>query len=499
MATIPLTGAGGAFTMFGPNFGGMLDINALAGSTIVSTRVTAGANLPNRIIDTIAPDYAAGSEPIPQIAANLVQANTAFQGVAAQTVQTFATLVLNTLTSLYNIYVLGVPNNASVALLQTLPNGGKAQILSTLIQQMTGASASIQASTTVVGSQTALTGTTPVGNAVIVATIINGQGQTLQMVFPETLTFVCTADAQTGQRIAGNEQVTVCGQAAAPSLLSPLYPAGSGTIANLFAVNGAANNSQGNLLQNSDFVNFTTANNPDNWPIVTGVAGTNIFNGVTSGSYTPGGGALEFTGDGSTFISVAQPFNTAPTTSLGLGGTSAQLQPNTVYHINGWAKVSSTPSAGVLEFDLVNGSNVVINDGAGNPNSVSLNLTSVSTSYVNFNGSFRTPSVLPSTIKLRAWTSTKIDSGKSVIFGRVSLSLAPQIYPGGLFLSIHSGNINLIDGLTPDSWTIGITNTYTTSGGGLMALFMDRTFGLRSLGLQIPYAASPTVVDGLVQ
>jgi hypothetical protein len=318
------------------------------------------------------------------------------------------------------------------------------------------------------------------------------------MVLPETLNFVTTADAQTGGRQPGNEQITCYGQQTQINPLSYLWPAGSGITLPLSCVNGAANNSQGNLLQNSDFTAYTTANAPDNWPILVGTAGTSILNGPSGNAYTPGGGSLEFVGDGTTLQSVAQPFNTAPSTSLGLGGTSAQLAPDTVYNYCVPYKVSATPAAGVFQVALLNGANAIIADDQGNNNAQTQSLTAATTTYAFLTGSFRTPRILPNTVKFNIAMTTAETSGKNVYFGRVAMAKAVQLYSGGPFCNIFSGSVNTINGLVPDAWTMAVNNGYAVSGAGLMALFMDRTFGLRNLGLQIPASGSPTCADSLI-
>jgi hypothetical protein len=505
--TIPLTGAGALFVRLGHVFGRTTDVNSIRGSTIVSTRVTAGANFANGVIDTIQPDYAAGANPIPQVIANIQTILQQFQSSLGQTESAFLSpgqIAQNTLIAMYNIDQRGVPNNAPLSQLLAPPPGGLATVLSTLIQQMNEASASIQSVTVSVGAQTATGGSgpssAPIGNPVINVSDKNGQGLVQQYMYPETFNFICTKDAQTGGANPGNETVTAYGQQLVNDPLSQLWPGGSGVTVPLVAIAPTNGVTTGNYSWNSDWATFSNTNAPDNWPIVLGTPGTTIFNGGSLNAYTPDGGSLEFTSNGTALLSVAQPFNTNPSSALNLGGTPAMLLPNTTYHGNLWYKVSSTPSQGSFQVALLNGSNVIITDSQGNNNAVAQSLTAATSTYASLSFAFHTPAVLPSTIKLGISfpSGSVLDSGKSVYFGRLTFAPATALYSGGPFATVHSGSVNLIDGLTPDQWTIAIANSYETSGSGLMALWMARSFGLLALGLTIPNNSSPTIADSLI-
>jgi hypothetical protein len=384
----------------------------------------------------------------------------------------------------------GFPASAPLSLLTAIDT---ASALRTLIAQMNTAAASVNASVPAAGAQTAVGA--PNGNPVVVLSFKNGQGLTGQYLFGEVLTLTCSGDSQAGGATLGNEPLSVKGQPAVSDVFSQLWPGGNGQSLTLNAVDGSKSNSTGNVLQNSDFAVASVPNIPDNWTLQVGVAGTDVF-ASAGNAYTPGGGSLQFTGTGSALLdAVTQAFNTAPSVAVGVGGTPYALKPDTVYHVNGWVKCSATPTAGVLELALTDGSaypGAVMNDDAGTANLFTKSLTAVSTTYVNFNGVFRTPAVLPATApyRLRVRLSTAIDSGKSAFVGRLSLCEAKQLYAGGPFASVHSGNAKLISG---DSWTVAVTNTF-----GAVQKWMERIFGMRNLGLQIPASGSPTVADSVV-
>lgn len=493
--SILLTGNGSLFKRWGHLIGRLYDVNALRGGT-ATTNVLSGASFPTNFA-TIETDYSQGTA-LYQAIEGIQQAMASFFQSSNSIFSDFQTRVKNTLLAMYSIDQ-GLSANLPLQQLTTTPLG---TVLVELIRQMNSASASINQSTVSLGAQTALG--SPTGNPIIVGSLLNPQGLTYQTPFAETLNFKVTADSF-GTATAGNEPVAVTGQPAVQDVFSPNWPGGSGASISLNCVDGSKNNSAGNVLQNSDFLTATTANNPDNWTIQVGAAGTDVFQ-TTSGTYTTSGGALQFTGTGSALLdAVTQSFNTTPTTTVGAGGTSYKLLPSTVYTVNGWVKCSATPVAGVLELALIDGSaypGTVIQNDQGANNLFTKSLTAVSTSYVNFNGVFVTPAKMPTTTpyRLRLRLSTAIDSGKSCYVGRLSMAPAKQLYKGGPWLSIHSGNTNVVDGPTPDAWTMAVSNT-----PGLFAIWLERLLGLRSLGagvggdaLIIPYSGAPTIADSLI-
>lgn len=476
--TVPLTGSGSLGVRLGHILGGWLDVNAILGGT-ATARTLSGASWFTRLA-TITTDYQNGTSSQKTIDTATNGLTSMFNGW-----QGSQTGLANTLQKLLQQTVIDM-----VATDQAQPATDFATALAYLIQQMQNGSSSFNASAPSVAAQSAVG--TPTGNPQIVSSTVAGSGRTLQYVYPETIQFTCSADSQTGGATAGQETFTVKGQAAASSVYQYNWPLGSGYTGSMTAVPGNVNNGGGNLLVNSDFTTFTTSNVPDNWNILVGAAGTDVFNGGSGNAYTTGGGSLQYTGTGSALLdSVVQVFNTASSTNVGSGGTPAKLTPLTVYHMNGWLKVSATPAAGVVEVALVDGTNTIINDGAGNAASFTQSLTASTSTYAAFNGALRTPASLPATIKLRVRLSTAIDSAKSVYFGRLSLTKANQAYaPGGPFYSIHSGSTNL---LLADQWNSVVTTTW-----GTFQREFQRFFNMIGLNLAFPGSGSPTVADSLI-
>jgi hypothetical protein len=494
--SIALTGSGSLFVRLGHLFGWYLDQCALAGGT-ATARVLSTASYATRMATLLA-DAANG---------------TAMPGPLGNLAQSEASLVQSSQQQLYQ-YVQSVAQGYVIGMVQAVypqtPSNLNA-CMQQLVEDIIGQAGSVNQSAPVVGAQANVSGSgtsnVPVGNPNFVLSTKNGRGLLLEYVLPETLTFTCSADSYNGGAIAGQESFTVSSQ---PALQPSAYnwPGGSGlngVTAQL--VNGVVSNTStqpaANMLVNSDFFTTTTPNVPDNWNENVGAAGTDFFAGAGLTPFTTGGGALKITGTGSALLDgVTQTFGTASAPGVGAGGSPALLLPDTVYHVNGWMKTSSTPAAGVLEGALTDGTaypgNVLVDDQGVNV-SATKSLTAVSTTYIPFSFPLRTPAVLTTTTPaLRLRLSTAISSGKSLFLGRVSMVKPAQLYgPQGPFMSGHSGSINCVGGLNPDTYSAALTNTF-----GVIQLAALRFFGMTSLGtalgLILPSSGSPTISDALV-
>jgi hypothetical protein len=509
VALIPLTGAGSLGVRLGHMMGRAGNILALLGGNATAA-VT--ENLPAQIITTVTPDYANGT-PAPQCISNLIQALFQYQQSGLSFVSTLQQDTIFTIQFMYGVAYLGISADAPLSTFQSIPLG---QALQGLYNQMVLNTQTVQAPTVAAGAQTNVG--TPVGNGIAVVSLFNGLGNGLALVIPETLTIACTADSYTGGRVAGNEGITISGQTAQPKT-SPLWPGGSGVTQQLNAVNGAANNSQGNVLQNSDFNTFTTANVPDNWTIAVGAAGTQVVDAGSGHSYTPGNThSLSFVGDSATLTTITQKFNTTPVATVGAGGTAFSLvtYPDNVLHFCMFMAVNATQAGLQLNVDLYDGSAIVKND-AGVNQVVNLNLGSLSTSFVGFTGAFQLPKSIPATlyIRVRVVVGHELATGKTLYIGRMSLAVARTssivppngtgqmvqgIYPGGPFVTFHSGSIPVVNGLMPDQWTIAMTNNYSTSGTGLFQQYLERWCSLSTLGLQLPtvVGGGATILDSVI-
>ena len=485
--TIPLTGAGSLFVKLGHIGGAFNDLNALCGGT-ATARVLSGSSLITRNA-TLQADYAAGT-PEYQIIADFPNQFANALGTGA--VQTTINSQLSVLQSLALNTVIDMANT-DAPLRPDIPADQAALLI--LIQQMTNATASVQASTVTTGIQTAIA--TPIGNPVFIITKVNGFFQTVEYSIPETITLTCTQDSVTngGGATPKQEVFAINGQNAQNNELSYNWATslfGSGATLSYPLCDAAQSNggSSVNLLDNSEFVTATTPNLPDNFSTISGTVGTEIKQGTIGyvDSFS-----LQLVGTGSA-VAIYQAFNTSPSTSSNSGGTPAILAPNTVYAVNMWLQVSATPGAGVLALDLTDGSNTILTDDAGNNATVTQSLTVLTNSWANFKNVFRTPANMPVNHRIRIRLSTLIDTGKSLFVDRLSLTPMVPLYQGGPLIAGFSASINPISTLPqPDQWTFSVTNAF----GGFQKLF-EQWFGMRSRGLQLPSANSPTVADSLI-
>jgi hypothetical protein len=470
---IPLTGSGSLFQRLGRIWAFMDDVNALRGGP-ATTRVLSGANAVTRAANILA-DYAAGTG-IQAVADGLYSNLSAWQGTS--------TGYLNQLKSLCQATLIQMANQD-----QPLPKPDLPSAMALLVQQMKAAAATVNASAPAVAAPVAVG--TPHGNPAIVVSLKDHAGQTLAYVLPETLTLACTGDLASGATL-NQEAMSVKGAAALTDTLSHLWPAGSGASLNFKTVDGTKNNAAQNVLFNGDFETWTTpASPPDNWVLTVGVAGTDVFNGGSGNAYGSGTGSLQFTGTaGAVLTALTQQFGIPVSISPGAGGTPAVLAAGTQYALCGFVKVSATPAAGVLEFALVDGTGAVVADDSGTNNLFTLDLTTLTTAWVSVSGSFRTPTVLPSVLKLRVRLSTALSTGVSLYLDRLGMALVQPMYAGGPSITMFAGSSRLVSG---DTWLLAASNTF-----GAVQKRAEMVFGMRALGLQIPSSGSPSVADSVI-
>ncbi len=480
--TIALTGSGGLFTRIGHIGGGLLDVAALMGGT-ATARVLSGASMVTRV-GQLYTDYTA-SVAFPTLLEGLPTAVAKPTGDGGW--QTAQANIFSYFTSLATKTIIEMADSDAVLQARTLEYA-----LAELIRQMTANTEYVESSVVAAGSQTDVG--TPIGDNEVVASVKNVYGKSLQYLVAETINIVCTQDSQVGAT-AWREAFSVKGETAVPATAYN-WPQGSGGAGSVQSVDSLQDvNTSGNVLQNSDFDTATTTNHPDNWVKVTGTIGTSITLD-TSTIFGPGTKALEILGDGSELTCLRQPFNMTASTTADAGGSPYTLKPNTVYHYCFWYKNSSaSPSTGVLRVALVDGSNAVIADDASTNNSVSTTLTSVAdTDWHAVKGSFITPKNMSvstaGNYKLEIKLTTALQTGRSVFIDRLTLTPATQLYRGGPYFSVHSGETKPV---LNDRYTVAITNTW-----GVFQQLFQRLFDMRALGLQLPNDPTQTVNDSLV-
>lgn len=471
----------GIFDRCGGVWGGLADLIAVRGGT-ATARALSGSSWTARFA-TLDANYTSstGAPSLGTTFDGFNQAITSWQSTLAGFFAQGQTLVANTIINQMNADTPLASKDINTALV-------------VLIQQMVNNTETINLPTVSIGAAASLG--SPNGNPTIVGSVLNRFGAS-SLAFAETVTLTCTRDSQTGGASVGQETLQAVGQAAVSDITSYLWPAGSGSSLSFNCIDPSQSNQNNNLTYNGTFNTFTNTNYPDNWVYLVGVATTN-FAKVTSPIFGTTTNSLEMIGDGATLNSVCQPFNTAASTGAGAGGSPAVLKPSTVYQGNLMFQLSAgSPAAGVLEVSLIDGSNAIINDGAGTQNKVTQALTAIAdTNWHALSFTFRTPAVMPSGYKLRVRFSTALSNGTNCFISSVGLTAPNAMYVFGPYLSAFMGSTKLILG---DQFTAAVSNNWTT---GSVSQWLMRMFGnnLRNtLGLQLPMtASSPTVPDSVV-
>jgi hypothetical protein len=187
-----------------------------------------------------------------------------------------------------------------------------------------------------------------------------------------------------------------------------------------------------------------------------------------------GGKALQFVGDGSQLTSIACP----------IFGLTALQQ----LAFCGWFTTDSAPAAGSLRVDLWDGS-AVINDAQGVANSLTIDPTALTGSFVAYTAIFRTPRVLPPIVYLRFRVETAMTNTKNVFADHFALRPMEPMYAGGPEFALFSGS-NLLpfrkgnDVVQPDSFSVAVTN----GREGAIQESFQRNYGMNDLGLILPSA-----------
>lgn len=282
------------------------------------------------------------------------------------------------------------------------------------------------------------------GNGTLMASILRGDGTNQQYLYNETINVTCTSDSQASSGLLSQEPFSFSGAGTASSLIGWDWPAGSGASGSFSAVNAA--NQSPNILSNGDFETYTVANIPDGWTVVGGTPGTDFGKDVSE--FFTGSASFNFIGTG--------------------GGASSELyftlpspQPDTVYFFNCWARKANALATGVLQIALMDNTNTVINNDAGNACSFTKILNNLTTNYAPVQGVFVTPKNLPSAVRL----DLKLTTGITTVGGRASLDRMALVTPtpaygsvrGGPLLACFSGSTKF---LTNDTFAVSVNNAY---------------------------------------
>lgn len=327
------------------------------------------------------------------------------------------------------------------------------------------------------------------GDGAMVVSTKRGDGLVNQLSFDEASSIQCVADAQYGRAIAGSEVFAYSADPRDRSVWSVDYPSGSGANPRLVAVSATkdatASSTSGNMLVNSNFELFT-ANLPNKWDAVVGTAGTDFVEDVAD-MYS-GTKCLKIVG-GTTNTNISQVFNLD-------NKNPANLRPSQSYAVNFYAKMSATPATGVLKIELTDQNGAVCSDDQGVANAISVDLTTLGTSYVKFNGVFRTPKDIPSSYRISIRVDTDIDADKFLFLDHMAMTPLITSYPGGPGVALFSGNTDFI---VDDRFTVVTTNDF--GGSTRQQTFhwlLEKLFGMRMVGVLLPSSATPNISDTLI-
>ncbi len=327
------------------------------------------------------------------------------------------------------------------------------------------------------------------GNGSINVTVKRASdGRVQENAFSEQILFLCTSDSYSGTATAGNEGFTVTGAGNQDNLFAFDWPLGSNCQANLTAI-AADEDAGGNFLTNSDFEDWTN-NIPDQWTLPVGTGGTNVFrNGgiVYQGTYS-----MQLTGDGSgTQTELLQEFDN------GSDGTSSLLSPQNQYSFNFFIRRDGlAPGAGILQVALVDESGNVTQDESGVANSFNVDLTTLSTVFTAYTGTFRTPAIMPETVSLRLKLTTPLTNGRSVYIDSASMGQFTELYSFGPSVAVHAGSIPF---QIADYSYMNVQNS--RGSGGTLNTWQTVAFllwGTAAFDLMLPSSSVPTVSDALL-
>lgn len=345
---------------------------------------------------------------------------------------------------------------------------------------------------TVPATATALSGAGNTGNGTIIASkLLDGitiprsnvaahheyKGLLTQVIMSETINFRCTTDGQIGSATPGSETFEWYGD---PSTSTFAIDDGSGTIGT-FSTAVA-----GSVLSNGTFETFTTSNTPDNWDIITGAVGTNIFEDADTAEVYRGSKSLNLRGDGST-------------ATIELNQTIASsLTPNKRYICAFRVLTDGAGTAGTLTVTPAGtGYSPGTNTGDNYPSAIaSLSQADESivlaetdldaaTSWTLAWFFFNAPEDIPSDFRLEILYGNTPDNGRDVWID--DLVVAPLTYGAGIGIAAMPGST---DFLQEDRFTLAIAN----DGAGTFQEYFRKAFNC-----QLPVAGSNAIADALAE
>lgn len=335
-------------------------------------------------------------------------------------------------------------------------------VLIALIQDMTDKQQSVKANAVTLGAVSASSANVGNGTALADATldgfntpVIGGlahvtyNGLASQLAVPsETMQLICTADSITGRTAEGAELWSWTGGPAYQ--VFDWHAEGSGPGPGLQTAHAVT------TVPNLSWENFSVANTPDNWTIVTGAAGTDIFQETSAANVYRGTSALKFLGTGNTMPAIKY------TIPAGL------LNGRCRYLFTTRAKIAGVVGGGNLQV-VFTGTGY----SAGGSEQILQSLNGIGASYGLYQFWLNTPAVIPSDFAINIRV-TGVNLGNGGTLWLDSGSFSPVTYFGGVNAQVVSGSTPWAQG---DRLTFTVQNTTT-------GLFQD--YARRSLKIQWP-------------
>jgi hypothetical protein len=350
------------------------------------------------------------------------------------------------------------------------------EILAKLLETMNEDAATIESSVVSVGSVSA-DGDNAGGGVILSTNVLDGAtspGAINGVVFPSQVKYdgltteLCAPSQRFVLRVAadsfhddldeGSEEIAWEGML--PDDPHGISEDGTGVVATIQPIHADTPNH----VSNADFESFTS-NVPDDWTLVSGVAGTNVL-AATSAQAAHGSDALLFQGNASaTAIEIKQAIPKSNVIARKRYCVTVKLKKN-----------SASTGTVTIQFE---GTGYT----AGGSEKISVNASSLATSYALHHFFVTMPAVIPTDFRLVIrWNGGTPGSSEKVYID--DLGVGPVYYGGGVgVVAVRNSGAFARD----DRFEFTVTNTE-----GVFQTFFRRAFGV-----QLPSDASPTISDTL--
>jgi len=289
----------------------------------------------------------------------------------------------------------------------------------------------------------------------------------LQAIRAESLIARCVVDAQgNGGTIEGEEVFTLKGEAAVDRT-DRRWPGGSGINSSIACTHGGQDQFTrpgANMLLNSDLEDWT-GNVPDNWTLKTGSGGTQLLQEQSDHMRGSSGGELA---GHATLVHLRQPLD---------GIKGMKLKPQTPYCLSIWMKRDGSAAgdgAAILALTASDSTTEMTDENSADIK-VSIDLTALTTSYVNYGGIFWTPKNVDATPDIALIVTDALTSGRSVFFDEITLSEAVVPHAAGPQLCLVAGGTDYVFG---DTATATLTNNRAATQWVYQMDFLFDLYGL---------------------